>query len=205
MPTFAALLAIGWLPQDWTLGTTYLACAILAGTVIVAQLVLGLFGIGDGDGAGDFDADHDVGGGHDGHDGLPLLSIRAISSALLMFGLVGLAGTRDGWGSTPSLAVAGLAGATTLFLVAWVMKIQMKFDASGTIDAANAVGTTARVYLRIPERNTGKGKVTVEIQGRTAEFDAFTQGAAIQTGARVTIVRLAAPSFFEVVPEKEAT
>jgi len=200
VPTLAVPLAIGWLPQDWTLGTTYLVCAVLAGTVIVVQLVASLFGVGDGD--GDADADHEVG---DGHDGLPLLSIRAISSALVMFGLVGLAGSRDGWGGTASFFVASLAGITTLFLVAWVVKIQMKFNSSGTIEAQNAVGTFARVYLRIPAGNTGKGKVTVEIQGRTAEFDAFTEGDAIATGERVKIVRLAAPSFFEVVPANKAS
>lgn len=197
----ASHLAFDLLPQDWTLGTTYLVCAVLAGTVIVAQLVLGLFGIGDGDADGGDAGD----GGHDGHDGLPVLSVRAISSALVIFGLVGLTGTQNGWGALPTLVVAALSGVTVLFLVAWSMKLQTKLDSSGTVEAERAVGTVARVYLRVPARNSGRGKITVEIQGRTAEYDAFTEGDEIATGAPVQVVRLAAPALFEVRPASEAT
>lgn len=199
----ASHLAFDLLPQDWTLGTTYLVCAVLAGTVIVAQLVLGLFGFGDGDADG-ADGGDASDGGHEGHDGLPVLSVRAISSALVIFGLVGLTGTQNGWGALPTLAVAALSGVTVLFLVAWSMKLQTKLDSSGTVEAERAVGTVARVYLRIPARNSGRGKITVEIQGRTAEYEAFTEGDEIATGAPVRVVRLAAPALFEVRPATEA-
>lgn len=204
MPTFAAPLAIGWLPEDWTIGTTYLVCAVLAGTVIVVQLVLGLVGIGGAD--ADVDTDGADGGhdGHDGHDGLPLLSVRAISSAIVMFGLLGLTGTQNGWGQNATLAIASLGALTVLFLVAYAMKLQTKLDSSGTVDASAAVGTVARVYLRIPEQDSGRGKITVEIQGRTAEYEAFTLGPAIATGAPVDVLRLAAPALFEVRPAKES-
>ncbi len=197
MPTFAALLALTWLPEQWTFGTTYLACAALAGTVIVVQIALGFFGGGhDVDGV---DIDHDF-----DHDGLPVLSIRAIASSILMFGLVGLTGTQGAWGEWPTLAVATLAAVTVLFLVAWAMKLQSKLDSSGTLDAASAVGSRGRVYLRIPEHNSGRGKITVELQGRTAEYEAFTEGETIPTGAAVDVVRLAAPGLFEVRPAKES-
>ena len=48
--------------------------------------------------------------------------------------------------------------------------------------------------------NAGKGKITVAVQGRTVEFNAFTNGRAIPTNAEVRVVRQVTPDTFEVEP-----
>ena len=60
--------------MDWTITTIYMACAGLGGFVLLAQLVLLMFG-------GDVDADVDLdGAGLDVGDGsLQLLSIRGLA------------------------------------------------------------------------------------------------------------------------------
>jgi len=83
-------------------------------------------------------------------------------------------------------SIAG-AGITSMFLVAWVMRGLSRLQASGTVNVRNAVGTTGTVYLRIPAHGTGRGKVTVEVQGRSMEFPAVTDGDTLETGTQVTV------------------
>ncbi|MBL8862229.1 MAG: hypothetical protein JNK02_09470 [Planctomycetes bacterium] len=177
--------------------TVYLVCAAAGGTVLLAQTALLLFGHGDDAEAGAHDADHADATHADA--GMSLLSVRTISAFLAFFGLAGWAGTRAGWGTLPTLAAALGAGSVMLVGVAWLFSLQRKLTAVGNLDPAGAVGKVARVYLRIPGANGGKGKIHVVVQGRTAELAAFTRGAsAIDTGAEVRVVRQVTPDTFEV-------
>lgn len=188
-----------WLPEDWTFQTAYAVCAVAGGVVLVIQLVLSLIGIGDADGLDGLDAADGLDVDVDHGSGLPLLSVRAVTSALLIFGLVGLAGTSSGWPDSATLVVSTLSGVTVLVVVAWVMTLYTRLDSSGTVDPRRAIGTVGRVYLRVPAAGQGKGKITIEIQGRSVEYDAHTLGAELPTGAAVRVVRMTAPAYFEVV------
>ncbi len=187
--------------------TVYLVCAAAGGTVLVAQTVMLLFGHGDDAGdAGHVDAPHDIGNADSGEahasdSGMSLLSVRTIAAFLAFFGLAGWAGERGGWGTLPTLAAALGAGSVMLLAVAWLFSLQKKLTAQGNLDPARAVGMTARVYLRIPAANSGKGKIHVVVQGRTAELAAFTKHASpIDTGAEVRVVRQVTADTFEVEP-----
>lgn len=186
--------------------TVYLVCAAAGGTVLVAQTVMLLFGHGD-DGASDaHDTPHDVGNAdsgetHGADSGMSLLSVRTIAAFIAFFGLAGWAGTRAGWGTLPTLGVALASGGVMLVAVAWLFSLQRKLTAQGNLEPARAIGMTARVYLRIPPGNSGKGKIHVLVQGRTAEFAAFTKHAVtIDTGAEVRVVRQVTHDTFEVEP-----
>lgn len=185
--------------------TVYILCAAVGGTVLVAQTAMLLLGHGD-DGGDAVHADHDLGHAdsgetHPADSGMSLLSVRTIAAFLAFFGLVGWMGTRAGWGTVPTLAAALGAGLTMLVGVAWLFSLQKRLTAQGNLEPARAVGQTARVYLRIPAANSGKGKIHVVVQGRTAEFAAFTKAAApIDTGAEVRVVRQVTADTFEVEP-----
>ena len=188
---------------DWTMELSYMACAAAGGTVLVLQTLLMLFGVGDGH---DADLHHDVGAGdHDGEhaDGaFSLLSVRAVASFLTFFGLTGWMGTSKGWGETITILSAVGAGLVLMVIVAWMMRMQSKLQSKGNLDPRNALGQSARVYLRIPGRNSGFGKITVKVQGRSAEFNAFTLGDELATGALVEVKSMRTPDTFEVVPLK---
>lgn len=188
---------------DWTMTLVYMACAALGGTVLVLQTLLLLFGIGDAD--GDVDVHHDIGAdGGDGHDGaFGLFSVRTVASFFTFFGLAGWYGTSSGWLPSVTVIIALLAGSGLMVLVALLVQAQMRLQSKGNLDPRNALGQPARVYLRIPARNAGLGKVTVKVQGRSAEFSAFTQGDELPTGALVKIVRQSTPDTFEVAPLQE--
>lgn len=105
-----------------------------------------------------------------------------------------------GWSPGATIAVALAAGTLMLFAVAWLFHAQKRLASSGNVDPKGAIGRPARVYLRIPEKNSGKGKITVALQGRTVEFSAFTNGPAIPTDSEVRIVRQVTVDTFEVEP-----
>jgi membrane protein implicated in regulation of membrane protease activity len=124
--------------------------------------------------------------------------VRSLAAFVCFFGLTGLYGTTAGWSTLTSLLASLAAGGVMLVAVAWLFSMQKKLYSAGNLVPANAIGRTARVYLKIPAANSGKGKVTVSIQGRTAEYSALTRGAEIATGAEVKIVRQVTEDTFEV-------
>ena len=167
----------------------YKYCAIVGGTLVGIQLVLQLLGVG-----ADHDVDADHGdlhgeGGTEGHGNLffGILSFKALSAFAGVFGLVGLITVDRGLGAVGRVGVSAGAGLASMFFVAWVMRGLARLQASGTINVRNAVGASATVYLRVPGARAGRGKVTVDVQGRSMEFPAITEGETLETGTQVTV------------------
>jgi hypothetical protein len=80
------------------------------------------------------------------------------------------------------------------------MRSLARLTVSGTVNVRNAVGRTGGVYLRIPAGGQGEGKVTVEIQGRSLQLNAVTDGPSIPTGSRVTVVEVVGDETLKVIP-----
>src|SRR5437762_1943831 len=101
---------------------------------------------------------------------------------------------RSPTGSAPGRAMMFhdlyFACAAALFAVGWLMQALSQLHSAGNLELECAVGCAAQVYLRIPPRGTGAGKITVTMQGRTVELNAVTTGPEIATGSAVKIVAL---------------
>jgi len=161
--------------------TVFLWCAVVGGAVLIFQLIAGLFGL-------------EHGHAHDGHhgdgasDGLNLLSIRSIAAGVAFFGLVGLATRSLGVALSSGAAVAsGLAAAIA---VATIVKTFGRLERDGTLSLDAAVGTTGVVYLSIPGRRSGVGKVHLTVQNRLVECAAVTADEPLPTGASVLVIDL---------------
>ena len=189
VPLAAPVAGLTDLLGDLTASPLYFGAAALGGAVLTLQTVLLLFGGDSGDG--------EV-GAHDASDGFGFLSIRTVASFLTFFGLMGLYGRASNWGTGATLGAATGAGLAMMTVVAWLFSLQRNLAQEGTLEPAQAVGSTARVYLRIPGERSGQGKVTVALQGRTAEYNAVTAGPELATGAEVRILRQVDPNTFEV-------
>lgn len=186
--------------------TIYLILGLTGSAILLLQVLMQVFGLA---GDGDLDGGHDVGHlGHDGdagagsHDGswfFGVLSLKALVAFAGLFGLTGLALLEAGWDPLPRALVAALAGLAGMLVVAFLMRGLSRLTSSGTVDLRNAVGAPASVYLRIPGRGQGAGKVTLEVQGRTVELLALTDGEAIPTGARVQVVALVGDDTVKVI------
>jgi hypothetical protein len=136
---------------------------------------------------------HDA--GHHGPSWLAgVLSFRTVVAAVTFFGLSGL--TAQAAGATPLdvILVALAGGAAAMYAVCWIMRGLYQLRAEGNVRLERAVGRPARVYLRIPARNAGLGKVQINLQNRTMEYLASTDGEEIPTGAAVTVVGIVSPT-----------
>jgi len=181
--------------SDWTLTKLYIACAAAGGAVLIGQTGLNLFGLGDAD--TDIDPDVDV-DEIEGGDSLSFLSIRALAGFLTFFGLVGWGGTTSHWHQGVTVVAAFAAGASVMVMVAVIMRFFRRMHTEGNVDPRNAIGKTARVYLKIPAAKAGKGKITVSIQGRSVEFGAVTAGEELPTGSDCRVLGLTTDDTVEV-------
>ncbi len=190
----------------------YLVCALVGGTLLIVQFLLGLVGFGDhGDTDGDAGlGDHCGGGGHEvGHDHaaasfLSILTIRTIAAALTFFGLTGWALHAPLDDELLTAAAATVAGLAALFVVAWLMQSLRRLDADGTVRIERAVGRPATVYLRIPGNKAGAGKVTITLQNRTVEYQAVTAEEELPTGAQVVVRAVVSSDTLEVISATRA-
>lgn len=172
--------------------------AVATTLIMIVQIVMMLFGFGDDssfDGSGD-GADIGADGGDGYNDegmGLTIFGMRILSvRTLLAFFAIGcwvvftLVEVLPVWAATLLGIVAGILAA---FGVAFMMKSVEKLQSSGNVEIQNAVGKTAEVYLTIPAKRSGTGKVNVFVQERYVEFEAVTDDEEpIKTGAMAKIV-----------------
>jgi hypothetical protein len=171
------------------MGTLFLVCAILGGTLLVLQLVLGLVGMDGGHG--------ELG---DGGEALNLLSARSLSAAIAFFGIGGL--TAASLGAFPLLAaLVGLAtGSSAAVGTAALMRGLTRLEHDGTVHLEQALGEPGTVYLRIPGQRAGTGKVLLTVQNRTVECQAVTSLDELPTGAAIIVVDVLGPDTVEVAP-----
>jgi hypothetical protein len=208
----------------------FVVCAALGGTLLVAQFVLSLVGLGHGD------LDHDLGQGlgadvhdftgHDvaGHDsaaGQPaagaahdhpapaqhgstgffkLLTFRTLVAALVFFGLAGLAAESADLAAPEPLLIALGSGGAAMYGVFYLMQLLTRLKSDGTERIAGAVGRAATVYLSIPGAHAGPGKIQITLQQRWVEYEAVTAGEPLATGTPVVVVDVVGPGVVEVMP-----
>jgi hypothetical protein len=131
--------------------------------------------------------------GHGAHGSTWLfqaLSLRTIVAALAFFGLAGLAAQTARCTSFNSLVIAAAAGVGALYAVYAMLRSMRSLGAEGTARIHRAVGRQATVYLRIPARQKGAGKIQINLQNRTVEYLATTPGEAIPSGATVVVTKI---------------
>lgn len=108
----------------------------------------------------------------------------------------------------PTLAIALAAGAAALFGVAWMMRALYRLRADGTVRIERSVGRTGTVYLPIPGNKAGVGKVLLNVQNRTVEYQAVTPHQALPTGAPVVVLAVVNTATVEVTratPDERVT
>lgn len=207
------------------MGTLFLICAVVGTTIMVCQFALTVLGLTDVD---DFDTPDvqpdadvaafdstsaDAGHAHQGHHRGPnwlfgVISFRTVVAAMAFFGLSGLAARsanlRPDW---LPLAIALATGWAAMYGVHWIMRTLFKMRSEGNARIEYSVGKTGTVYLRIPGNRSGAGKITLNLQNRTMEYQAVTSGEGIPTGANIVVVGVVGPDTVEVelAPEHAST
>ena len=191
------------------LSQVFMLLAAPATLILAIQTVLLFFGHGGGGADMDSDVSGLDSGGMDIHDGamefhdhmdhaggaefdaagLRLFSIRGIFAFFAVGGWTGLLCSESGVPAPLSILIAFMLGAASLYGLAKLMQAMMKLQESGTIDYRHGLGKQAQVYLTIPAKGRGKGKINLELSGSLGEFSAVTESEdPIPTGSMVRVV-----------------
>jgi hypothetical protein len=105
----------------------------------------------------------------------------------MMFGIIGLAVSRGGFGSVTSLAAATAAGAGIVWVADKLFRFLGGLQESGTLDLRRAIKEEGTIYLTIP--TDGIGKVRLTVAGRLRVLDAVSEDQSeIPTDSRVEVV-----------------
>jgi membrane protein implicated in regulation of membrane protease activity len=176
-----------WTASFSNMDKTFLLTGAI-GTIVVVYRVVALF-LGsdlDGDDFGDLDGD----GHSDGGSGFQILSVHGLASFFMMFGLVGLALSRQSKAGMGLSILGGLlAGMAAIWVIARVFRLFLRLQSSGTIHPQAAAGCLGTVYLTIPA--AGTGRVNVRIGQCLREMDAVaTEGTELPTGTQVRVIRV---------------
>ena len=173
----------------------YLVMALIGTTFFVIRLAVALFFGGDG---GDMDGDL---ADHGGDGAFNMFSILSILAFFMGAGWMGLT-CRIDWdlNSMVSAAAATGFGFVLMLMASGLMAFARKLSRTVSYDTATAVGRTATVYMTIPEKGAGKGKIQVSVSGRLKTMDAISIGPRIGEFSSVTVVSARDDGTFIVEP-----
>ena len=139
--------------------------------MIVQIILMSLSSFGgdiDIDGDGDIDIDTD--------SGVSIFTIKTITAFFAVGSWSGLltcalASDKLQW---LAVIVALCAGTAAMLAMAFCLKAIMKLQCNGAFQIDKIVGQQATVYVSIPPARSGRGKITMNAQGRFVELDAVT-------------------------------
>ncbi|MDL2287185.1 hypothetical protein LJB90_01295 [Eubacteriales bacterium OttesenSCG-928-G02] len=175
-----------------------LACVAVPSTlVLILQIIISIFGFGESDGADgadaiDFDIETDIDvsegifgdgdvsgdiateGGGSIDAGFRLLSIRTLIAFLAVFGWSGMIFDKSDLKTGLTLFFATICGLIAMLIVAGLFYLINRLQYDGTRNIKNALGVSGTVYLKIPPKRLGKGKINIILQGALVEVDAVT-------------------------------
>jgi len=142
-----------------------------ATVIFLLLLVLTVFG-GDTDTDVDADVDGDIADG----DSIPFqfISLKNIVAFFAVFGWSGIGFIHSGLASWLVVLLALLCGLLMMFLMATLFYLMSRLAESGTFNMKNAIGKIGEVYLFIPAKRGGMGKVQLTVQGSLRTLDAIT-------------------------------
>lgn len=179
----------------------FLYCGVPASVILMLQTVLLVFDMGDAPADGDGDVPDGDLDGMDPDAGLRIFTIRGFVTFFSIFGWLGLTLTQLKLPNAVSVVLAFCGGSLAMVGVAVLIRGILKLQTSGNIDNKNAIGKTATVYMSIPAKRKGAGKVTVLVQESLQEIEAVTDHETpLKTGTSVVVVAVNNQSMLVVEP-----
>ncbi|MCY1720518.1 hypothetical protein OU798_09210 [Prolixibacteraceae bacterium Z1-6] len=147
------------------------AITVPATVIFLLLLVLTVFG-GDADTDVNTDVDADIADG----DSIPFqfISLKNIVAFFTVFGWSGIGFINLGFDPLKVIVFATICGLLMMFLMASLFYFMSKLAESGTLKMQNAIGRLGEVYLVIPAKRGGIGKVQLNVQGSVRTLDAIT-------------------------------
>lgn len=162
--------------------------AIPVSVIFLIQTVMTFMGADSDDGSGaDFNGDLD---GNSGHTPMQLFSLRNLINFLLGLGWGGISFYSIIRNQFLLVTVAILIGLLFVAMFFFVIKQMMRLQENNSFNINNTLNKTGHVYLTIPARKNGKGKVQVSVNGAVHELDAFSEDEVLSNGALVKVIAI---------------
>lgn len=160
--------------------------AIPSSFIFLIQTIMTFIGADGADGIdADFDGDLENGDSH-----FQIFSFRNLINFLLGFSWTGI----SFYNSIPNalLIIVSIAvGCLFIYMFFAVIKELQKLAEDNSFAYEETLNKSADVYLTIPAKKAGKGKIIISIRGSVRELDAMTTNEEkIPTGSVVKIIRI---------------
>lgn len=162
---------------EWFMGLSvmeqiYFWLGIVATLFLIVQIILMCCSSFGGDVDLDGDGDIDV----DGDSGVSIFTVKSVTAFFAVGSWAGLlvcALVPDNLQWT-SIFAALILGAAAMAVVVVAIRSMQKLQCNGAVQPEKLVGQTATVYVSVPPLRSGRGKITLNAQGRYMELDAVT-------------------------------
>lgn len=113
---------------------------------------------------------------------------------------MGVLALSKGYGSSMVILIAAGSGLAAMVTVAYLMYFFSRLAEEGNADLTELIFKNATVYLTIPERRKGKGKVHVTLNNSLREMEAVTEGERLDNGKSVKIIEIIEDNILVVEP-----
>lgn len=175
---------------------TFWFIAIPASGIFIIQTILTFMGFDGSDGMdADFDGDLDTDGGGVGQ----YFSLRNFINLLLGFSWTGVLFYDEISNKTFLVLLATAVGLLFVLLFFWAINQVKNLAEDNTFHLEQTVGKLGEVYIPIPANMSGKGKVTVSVNGSTHELEAVTDSdTKLPTASMVRILSIENDSILKV-------
>ena len=136
------------------------------------------------------DGDSDVSVDSDTGIDFQFLTLKNLVAFFTIFGWAGIACLEGGLSIGKSVLYSSISGLLMMSVMASIVYFMGKLTDSGTLNMKNAIGKICSVYLPIPAKRSGLGKVQIKVQGLQT-LDAMTDyEEELKTGLVVEVVEI---------------
>lgn len=152
----------------------------------VLQTVMTFMGVG----GEDIETELESEGHHSTDTPFELFTLRNLINFLLGFSWSGISFYDSIANKTILIVVAFLVGIAFVALFFFTIKQMMRLNENNSFSLAKTINQTGTVYLTIPEKKSGKGKIQISVNGSFHELDALTENDRIETGTMVKVIKI---------------
>lgn len=152
---------------------------------------------------------HDITGHHQVLDGgnpadfssMRMFTLQTIVAFLTVFSWTSIVAVQSKMPPIFAILIGLVLGFLTMFMVAKIIQLSARLAENGTLNMNNCLGECATVYVPIPPKGEGSGKITITVQGQFRELTAVSnESELLKTGTQVRVTDLQGDI---VVVEKE--
>lgn len=160
--------------------------ALPSSFIFIIQSVMTFLGSDASDGvSADFDSNLDVSDAP-----FQLFSLRNLINFLLGFSWTGISFFNLITNTTLLITIATIIGAIFVLLFFVIIKQIQRFAENNSFKYSKTLNKTGEVYLPIPEKKSGFGKVLISVNGSVHELDAMTENERIESGKIIKVTKL---------------